>query len=302
MTGRQVAVTGATGFIGSALVPALRGAGHTVRTIGRGAANDFRWDPAAGTIDAAALDGVDAVVNLAGSNIAVRWTEAAKREIVESRTRSTELVARTLATARRGAAGSPVLVSGSAVGFYGDRGDEHLDDASPLGRGFLADAVRQWEASAEPARSAGIRTVHPRVGIVLNPRGGALKKLLLPFRLGLGGRAGPGRQWMSWVALDDVVRAFRFAIEQDSLHGPLNLVAPGPVPNRNFAVTLGSVLGRPAVVPVPAFVLHALFGAMADETLLASQRASPRRLLEEGFRFAHTDLGEALRFELGRGA
>jgi uncharacterized protein (TIGR01777 family) len=295
-----VAVTGASGFIGRALVPALGLAGCSVRTIGRGGTNDFRWDPEVGTIDSEALAGVDSVVHLAGTNIAVRWTARTRREIVDSRTLGTRLIASAFAASDGGATAPRVLVSASAIGFYGDRGNAPLDDASSIGDGFLADVVRQWESAAEPARAAGIRTVHARIGVVLSASGGALRRLLLPFRLGLGGRIGAGTQWMSWVSLDDTVRAIQFAIDDDTLYGAVNVVAPEPVTSAEFTTTLARVLSRPALVPVPAAALRLMFGAMADETLLASQRARPARLLSAGFRFSHPALDEALRFELGR--
>jgi len=296
MNRRRVAVTGASGFIGGALVPALRRAGWAVHTIGRGAGNDVQWNPATGTVDAAALDGVDAVVHLAGASVAVRWTANARRQILESRTLGTRLIAGAMAAS---AAPPAVLVSASAIGFFGERGDAILDESSPGGDGFLAEVVRQWEAAADPARAAGIRTVHPRFGIVLNPAGGALQKLLTPFRLGAGGRIGTGAQWMSWVALHDVVRALTFALDTDAILGAVNVVAPQPVTNAEFAATLARVLGRPALLPVPAMALRALFGQMADETLLASQRVHPVRLEAAGFRFDHPALDEALRFEIG---
>ena len=302
MSGRVVAVTGGNGFIGRALVPLLRLAGHTVRTIGRAGSSDYRWDPVAGSLDAAALDGVDAVVHLAGASIAVRWTDRVRREIVASRTLGTRLIADAFSASAGAAAASRVLVSASAVGFYGDRGDELLDETSSSGDGFLADVVRQWESAAEPARAAGIRTVHPRMGVVLSPAGGALQRLLVPFRLGVGGRIGAGNQWMSWVSLDDAVRAIAFALDDGALRGAVNVVAPAPVTNAEFAAALARVLSRPAFLPVPAVALRAMFGEMADETLLASQRARPARLLAEGFRFAHPTLVEALQFELGRAA
>lgn len=300
MSVRQVAVTGASGFIGRSLVPALRLAGHSVRTIGRGAGSDFRWDPASAAIDAAALHGVDAVVHLAGANIAVRWTARARREIVDSRTLGTKLIATAFAHAGHGRGVDRVLVSASAIGCYGNRDDALLDETSAPGDGFLADVVRQWEEAAAPAGAAGIRIVHSRTGLVLSPDGGALRRLLTPFRLGAGGRLGPGTQWMSWIALSDAVRAIAFAIDREGLHGAVNVVTPEPVTNATFTATLARVLARPALLPVPAVVLHAIFGAMADETLLASQRVHPSRLTAEGFRFAHPALDDALRFELGR--
>jgi uncharacterized protein (TIGR01777 family) len=296
-----VAVTGATGLIGSALVARLRSGGHTVRRVvrsSRGAGpSDVLWNPERGELDAQALGGVDAVVNLAGAPITRRWTAARKRAIHESRVRSTELLARAIAGLQR----KPrVLLSGSAVGFYGDRGDEVLDEASGPGADFLARVAADWEAATGPAVSAGIRVVTLRTGVVLAPHGGALAKLLPIFRLGGGGPLGSGRQWMSWISLEDHVRATEHALVTESFRGPANLVAPNPVTNAEFADTLGRVLSRPAALRVPAVALELLYGEMARGTLLASQRAMPVALSASGFKFERPGLEGALRAMLHR--
>jgi len=296
----RVAVSGSTGLIGTALRAALLTAGHEVvpivrRPAGRGEAH---WDPTAGAVDAAALAGVDGVVHLSGAGIGDRRLTAARRRVVrQSRTDSTTLLARTLASLdpRPG-----VLVSASAVGYYGDRGDEVLTEESPKGEGFVADLCRDWEAAAAPARSAGIRLVTVRMGIALARHGGALKKQLPLFRAGLGGRLGNGRQWTSWITLDDAVRALLFALERDSLEGPVNVTAPAPVTNRNFTAALGRALHRPARVLVPrAALVVALGPVLAGEVALASQRALPRALESAGFTFAHPGIDGALASVLG---
>ncbi len=292
----RVAITGASGFIGTALAGALTASGHRVIRIGRGPESDVRWDPGAGTIDAGGLAGVDAVVHLAGATVAQRWTAAARREIRESRVRGTGLIARTCASLSPRPA---VLVSGSAVGIYGSRGDEWLDERSTLGDDFLGTTARAWEAAAEPARAAGVRVVHPRIGIVLDPQGGALAKMLTPFRLGAGGPMGGGAQWMSWISLPDTVAAIGHAIRTLSITGPMNVVGPEPVTNATFAATLGRVLHRPALVPAPAFALRLLFGEMIAGTALASQRVRASALETSGFAFAHPTLESALRAVLG---
>lgn len=301
-TAARVAVTGSTGLIGTALVRALRDDGHLVlrlvRTRPVPGADEVYWSPSLGEVDAAGLEGADAVVHLAGENVGTPpWTEERKRRILDSRVQGTSLLARTLA----GLAAKPrVLVSASATGYYGDRGDEVLDESAPSGEGFLAEVCRTWEAAADPAREAGIRVVHPRIGVVLSGGGGALEKMLAPFRLGVGGKMGSGRQWMSWVALHDVVEAIRFAVGADGLSGPANVTSPVPVTNEEFTRTLGRVLGRPTLFGVPKFALRLALGQMADEALLASQRAVPRKLREAGFTFRYPDLEGALRAALGR--
>ncbi len=296
----QIAITGASGFIGGALDAYLTTAGHTVRRIGRSAprpgSTDIRWDPARGILDPAALVGVDAVVHLAGENVGQRWTPEVKRRILESRVQGTGLLARTLAALDRKPA---VLVSASGVGIYGDRGDETLHERSTLGSDFLADVSKQWEGAADPARAAGIRVVHPRTGVVLSPDGGALERLLLPFRMGVGGPIGSGKQWMSWITRDDLLAVIEWCIFRDGLDGAVNAVAPTPVTNAEFVRTLGAVLHRPALLPVPGLALRLLFGDMADATILASQRVQPSRLQASGFAFRHRTLHPALAFVLG---
>lgn len=295
---RRVIIGGASGFLGSALSARLRRERITIQRLRRGAQvapPDIAWRPAEGEVDAVSLDGAHAIVNLAGAPIARRWTPRRKREILESRVDSTALLARALAQL---AHPPSVFISGSAIGIYGDRGDEELDEASAHGTGFLAQTTSAWENATAAARDAGIRVVLIRTGIVLSPRGGALAKLLLPFKLGVGGRIGLGTQWMSWIALEDWVSAVTFALDAD-VSGPLNLVAPNPVPNAEFATTLARVLGRPALLPIPERAIDVLFGEMGRATLLASQRVHPRRLIESGFGFSFPTLEQALRNELG---
>ncbi len=298
----RVAVTGTSGLIGSALVPALRAAGHQVTTMvraGGGTGPDaVRWDPARGELDARALDGVDAVVHLGGVPVDARWNADYKRAIRSSRVDSTALLARTLAQLHPA---PRVFVVASAVGIYGDRGDEVMDENSALGSGFLADVGREWEAAAEPARKAGIRTVHTRFGIVLSRAGGALAKMLPPFELGAGGKIGPGTQWMSWVAREDAIRAIAYALEESAVSGPVNVTSPSPLTNAEFAKTLGHVLRRPTVATVPAFALRLAFGELADAALLASQRVLPRALAKLQFAFQYPDLEGALRRAIGKG-
>jgi uncharacterized protein (TIGR01777 family) len=292
----RVAVTGATGLIGRNLAAFLTTGGHDVVRVTRGpaAAGDVRWHPGRGKIDAAALEGVDAVVHLAGESIAERWTDERKRAVLESRRDSTALLARTLAELERP---PRVLVSASGVGYYGRRGDEVLDESAPTGTDFLARVCEAWEEAAEPAREAGIRVVSMRTGVVLTS---VLPRLRLPVQLALGGRLGSGRQWWSWVALDDVVGAYHHAVMTDALSGPVNLAAPDPVTNADFVRTLARALGRPAAVPAPAALLRVVAGELADALVLASQRVSSAKLEASGFRFLHRELEPALRAELGR--
>ena len=294
-------ISGATGLIGRPLAAMLAAAGHTVVPLRRGpaVAGEAHWDPAAGTIDRAALEGADAVVHLAGATIAGRFTERHRREVRESRVAGTRLLAGTLASLER----KPrVLVSASAMGIYGDRGDALLDESQPPGDGFLAGVAREWEAGTAPAAEAGIRVVPVRTGLVLAREGGALPPLLTPARLGLGGPLGDGRQWWSWVTLDDVLAAYAFAIATATLTGPVNLAAPVAVRQAEFARVLGRVLGRPAFLPAPAFALRLLLGrGMADALLLASTRLVPAKLTSAGFRFRFETLEGALRHVLGGG-
>jgi uncharacterized protein (TIGR01777 family) len=297
-----VAITGSSGLVGKALADALEADGHSVRRLVRRATRDeereIGWDPVAGTIESAKLSGIDGIVHLAGENLAAhRWNEATKARIRDSRIQSTSLLCRTLA----GLASKPsVLVSASAVGYYGDRGDEPVDEASPPGCGFLAELCEQWEAETHPARDADIRVVNLRLGVVLTPEGGALAKMLTPFKLGLGGIIGSGRQYVSWISLDDAVRVIQFALAAAALCGPVNAVAPQPVTNREFTKALGRVLGRPTIFPMPALAARSIFGEMADETLLASARVEPRVLAASEFDFKHPQLEPALRQLLGR--
>ncbi len=292
----HVAVSGAGGLIGSALLRRLVAGGYRVsplvrRTPGPG---EIGWDPEAGRLDPRDLQGVDAIVHLAGENIGTRWTETRKARIVSSRVKGTRLLSETA-----GVMAQPpkVLISASAVGIYGNRGDEILTEQSPLGAAddFLVSTGRQWEAAADPARAAGIRVVHPRFGLVLSPDGGALGRMLLPFRLGIGGRLGSGSQWMSWISIDDAVTALTLLMVNDAGAGPVNVTSPEPVRNRDFTSTLGRVLSRPTVLPVPSLGLRLVFGEMADAALLGSTRVVPQRLLELGFEFHHPDLESALR-------
>lgn len=296
----RVAVTGSSGLIGSALVAHLRSSGHEAVPVRRGAAGsgEIAWDPAAGTIDPAAFRGIDAVVHLAGAGIGDhRWTEDYKREIRESRTRSTNLLSEALAALDDG---PRVLLSGSAIGWYGSRGDEVLDESSSVGSGFLADVCVDWEASTAVAQAAGVRVAHLRTGIVLSPKGGALKKQLPLFKFGLGGRFGTGRQWQSWISIDDEIGAIMFLLEND-ISGPVNLTAPAPVTNAEFTKVLAAVLRRPALVPVPSFGPKLLLGAeLAQNLLFDGQRVLPKVLESGRYAFRHPDLETALRALLGR--
>jgi hypothetical protein len=297
----RILISGAGGTVGRALEPALTAAGHAVTRLVRARPRDpreFRWDPAAGTLDPAALASCDAVVHLAGASIAGgRWTRSRKAGIMESRRAGTRLLATAIG---RAAAPPRVFLCGSAVGYYGDRGDELLTEESPPGGGFLAEVVRVWEGEAHAAATAGVRVVLLRLGIVLAAHAGALPRMALPFRLGLGGRLGSGRQWMSWIALPDVLGAIGHLIAHADLTGPVNLVSPGPVTNREFGRALGRVLGRPALVSAPGWALTGLLGEMGRELLLYGQRVSPARLLASGFTFGHPELEAALRHTLGR--
>ena len=297
----DVLITGSSGLIGSALRPALQAAGHHPLRLVRGATTEpdaIGWDPKAGSVDAASLDGIDAVVNLAGAGIGDRrWSDEYKRTVLESRTRATTLLADTMA----GLEGGPgVLLSGSAIGFYGDRGDDELDETSPPGTGFLAEVAEAWEATTAPASEAGLRVVNLRTGIVLAGHGGALPRMLPLFKVGLGGRFGSGRQWMSWIALDDEVGAILHLLGSDVV-GPVNLTAPAPVRNAELADTIGDVLHRPTVLPVPAFGPKLLLGGeRADALLFESQRVLPTVLQADGYEFRFPTLEPALRAALAR--
>lgn len=292
----KIVIAGASGLIGSALVRVLRTAGHEVHRLVRHAAalapDEITWNPAAGELDAHALDGTDAIINLAGENIGRRWTPARRERILRSRVDAT----RTLVGAIAAATPRPaVLLNASAAGFYGDRGDEVLTEASAIGRGFLPEVCLAWETHAQAAASFGVRTALLRFGMVLAPDGGALPKMLPLFRAGLGGRLGDGQQWMSWISIDDVVGVTRHVLAEARCAGPINVVAPVPVRNADFTAELGRALRRPTLLPAPAWALRLAFDGMADEALLASTRVLPQRLMETGYVFRHSTLDAALR-------
>ncbi|MDQ3791816.1 MAG: TIGR01777 family oxidoreductase [Actinomycetota bacterium] len=297
----NVLISGATGLIGSALIPQLERGGHRLIRLSRSrssAEDTIRWDPASGALDPSRLGGIDAVVHLAGESIAEgRWTAEKKRRIMESRRVGTRLLAETLA-----GLGEPpnVVVSASAVGYYGDRGNELLREESEPGSDFLAEVCKAWEAAADPAREAGIRVVHPRMGIVLSTKGGALGRTLPIFKLGGGGRIGSGRQWWSWVTLDDVVGTIVHALTERNVEGPVNVGAPNPLTNAEYTKVLGKVLNRPTVFPLPARAARLALGELADALLLASQRIEPAKLKETGYEFRYQELEGALRHLLGR--
>jgi uncharacterized protein (TIGR01777 family) len=290
---KRVLVSGASGPIGAALLPSLKAQGFEMVRLVRGPAKagQITWDP----LDAlfpASVSGFDAVVHLAGESIVGRWTDAKRKAIRDSRVLGTQSVAKALAQTDEKAR---VLVCASAIGFYGDRGDETLDESSPTGHGFLPEVCREWEQASRIAADAGIRTVNVRIGLVLSRNGGALEKMLLPFKLGLGGRLGAGQQWWSWIHVDDVVGAIHHAIQTESLSGPVNLVSPNPVQNSEFTKTLAAVLHRPALFPVPELALRSVFGkAAADELLLSSERVRPEKLAASGYTFRYPTLREAL--------
>jgi len=294
----RIAVTGASGLIGAPLVTALRADGHEVLRLVRGpagGADEKSWDPARRQLDPAVLDGCDAVVHLAGAGVADhRWTRAYRAQILDSRVDGTTAVAEAMAAAQ----GPEVLLSASAVGWYGDTGDRLTDETGPTGEGFLAQVCREWEAATAPAERAGVRVAHLRTGIVLSGAGGALKKQALIARAFLGAPLGSGRQWMSWISLADELAAIRHLLHAD-VEGPVNLVGPAPVTNREFTRVLNHVVHRPTVpVPVPAPVLRVALGAFADEGVLIGQRLAPAVLERSGFTFAHRDAEQALRASL----
>lgn len=295
----RVAVSGSTGFLGRALTTHLTAAGHQVVPLTRrrqpATGDSISWDPSRGELQPNALEGIDAVVHLSGENVAQRWTDEARRAILDSRVKSTALLARTI----QGMNAPPrVFLCGSAIGIYGNRGDELLDESSTAGSGFLANVVREWEAAASVIDRADVRVVYLRSGVVLGTHGGALEKMLTPFRLGLGGRIGNGKQMISWISLDDWTRAVAFLLGAGQLKGPVDLVAPVPVSNAEFTHALGHALGRPTIVPVPQAAIHLMFGDMGEQTILASQRVVPTRLLGAGFTFRHETISDALRAAL----
>jgi len=290
----KILVSGSSGLLGAALLRELKADGYQVVRLVHGTArgaDQIAWDPAQ-PLTPESVSGFEAVVHLAGESIASRWTAAKKNAIRDSRVLGTSHLATALA---RAAQRPRVLISGSAIGFYGNRADEFLREDSPSGSsGFLPEVCREWEAASQSASKAGIRIVNLRTGIVLSSRGGALAKMLPPFRMGLGGKIGSGHQWMSWISLGDMTGAILHMLKNESLSGPVNCVSPNPVINADFTRTLGSVLSRPTIFPLPAFIAHMMFGQMADELLLASQRVEPVKLLASGYRFQHPELKAAL--------
>jgi len=293
MANSRVLVTGVSGPIGSALLPSLRERGYAISRLmraGFASSDQIPWDPLK-PLAAEAVSGFDAVIHLAGESIVGRWTDAKQRKIRDSRVEGTRHLAEALAKASQR---PRVFVSGSAIGYYGDRGDETLTEQSAAGHGFLPEVCREWEASTQAAADAGIRTVNIRIGLVLSAVGGALPKMLTPFKLGAGGIVGNGRQWWSWIDVQDLTGAIHHILTTDSLRGPVNLVAPKATTNAEFNRTLASALHRPAVFPMPAFAAKLAFGKMADELLLASQHVEPAKLVNSGFLFQSVELAGAL--------
>jgi uncharacterized protein (TIGR01777 family) len=297
----RIAISGASGHIGRQLTAFLTSGGHDVVRLVRGTAGitgAARWDPETGAIDAAALEGLDAVIHLAGENISSsRWTRTRRKAIRDSRVAGTQLLAQTLASLDRP---PRVFISASAIGIYGDRGAEWLTEASTPGDDFLSQVCQAWETAAEPARCAGIRVVHPRLGVVISTSGGLLARSLPVFQLGLGGRLGSGRQWLSWISLDDLLALQLHVIADETLAGPVNAVSPQPVTNRELTAILGRALHRPTVLSVPAPALRLAFGQLADGLLLASQRALPAQLARTSFDFSFASIADAIHHELGR--
>ncbi len=291
----KVLVTGSSGLIGSALIPSLEKNKNKVYKLVRARsdllANEITWDPQQGIINPSLLEGLDAIVHLAGENILGRWTEAKKARIRESRVKGTQLLCQALCRLRHPPS---VVVCASAIGYYGNRGDEVLTEQSAKGTGFLAEVCEEWEEATRAAVEKGIRIINLRIGMVLSPNGGALKQMLPIFKLGLGGRIGDGNQYVSWIAIDDLVRVIEYAIKQQSLAGPLNAVAPHPVTNQELTKTLGHLLNRPTFLLMPAFIVRLIFGELGEETLLSSQRVEPKKLEETGFKFDFSYLEEAL--------
>ncbi len=295
----KILVSGVSGPIGAALLPSLHASGWSVVRLVRGqptTRDQIAWDPAK-PISPEAVSGFDAVIHLAGESIFGRWTAAKKARILKSRLDGTTNLAHALANAEEQ---PKVFVCGSAIGYYGNRGDELLREESAPGAGFLADVCQRWEEATTPAVQADIRTAHLRTGIVLSPKGGALGAMLLPFKMGVGGRIGDGRQWMSWIHVQDMVGAINHILKNDLLQGPVNMVAPRPVTNAEFTGTLAGVLSRPAILPVPAFAVSAVFGEMGTELLLASQKVEPGKLISSGYPFRYRELRAALEALLKR--
>ena len=292
----KILLSGSNGLIGSELLALLKNKGHSISRLVRAKTGsreeEVLWNPVARVIDAKKLEGFDAVIHLAGESIVGRWTPEKKAQIRDSRVKGTRFLAESVS---RSAHPPKHFLCASAIGIYGDRGGETVSEESSPGTGFLAETGGEWEKACEPATQKGLRVVNLRTGVVLNPKGGALKQMLPPFRLGMGGVLGSGQQFMSWITLTDEVHAIHHALVTDSIRGPVNLVAPNPVTNREFTKSLGAALHRPTVLPVPAFAVRLLFGEMGQELLIASTRVEPRRLKSTGYRFQHPDLDGALR-------
>ena len=292
----RVLISGSHGLVGQALIESLTNDGHEIhRLVRRGRAvgsPEIEWHPNQGLIDAEHLEGLDAVVHLAGESIASgRWSAQKKEKIRDSRVKGTRLLSRSLEQLSRPPSS---FICASAIGYYGNRGDQVLTEESPPGSDFLSQVCVEWEEATQPAVEKGIRTVNARFGIILDKEGGALAKMLPPFHMGVGGRIGDGKQWMSWIALDDVIGGLRLAITNQTLHGPVNFVAPNPVTNAEFTKALGKALSRPTLFPIPAFGVRMAFGEMADALLLASQRVEPVRLKDRGYSFQHSEIGPTL--------
>jgi uncharacterized protein (TIGR01777 family) len=295
----RILISGASGLLGSAIRPALAGAGHSTSALVRRtpATGEVQWDPGR-PLDPQSLAGFDAIVHLAGKAISGRWSEKFKREVRESRVLGTQTLAAAAAESYRRMGMPKAFLAASATGYYGDRGDEELTENSPAGSGFLSQVCQEWEAATSAAANAAVRVVNLRIGVVLAKHGGALQAMLPAFRLGLGGPVGDGRQYMSWITLDDVVGGFLFALANERLCGPVNAVAPQPVRNLEFVRALGKVLHRPAFFPLPAFVVRTVFGEMGEALLLSSARVKPAKLESSGYAFRHPELDQALRFTL----
>ena len=292
----RILISGSHGLVGEALIKALETGGHEIYRLVRHAPNSesqIEWSPDRYSIAISRIEGFDAVYHLAGESIASgRWNDEKKKKIRESRTKGTKLLADALANL---AQPPKTLISASAIGYYGDRGDELLTETSPPGKDFLADVCVEWEKATDHAKEKGVRVVNTRFGIILDKEGGALAKMLPPFRMGIGGRIGDGKQWMSWIALDDVIGALQYALTNDGLSGPVNFVAPNPVTNAEFTKTIGRALSRPTFFPIPAFGVRLAFGEMADALLLSSQRVRPSKLTDSNYQFAYSNLESALR-------
>lgn len=287
---QNILISGASGLVGQPLCAALKERGHIVRTVSRSERGDFQWDVGAGQLDPAALQGVDVVIHLAGESVAQRWTAEVKARILSSRVESTKLLVEAILQQEK----RPAFISASGISFYGTDSEQLVDESSATGKGFLAEVTRQWEGAAQPLTNAGVRTAFFRTGIVLSAKGGALAKMLTPFKMGVGGRIGDGQQKMSWISLPDLVAAYVFAVENESVRGAVNAVAPKPVTNRAFTKTLGKVLGRPTIFPLPAGVVKTLFGEMGKETVLSDLGVLPKTLSDLGFEWQQPELEGAL--------